>query len=183
MGCDLSAELAADGTATTGDEDNFVLDVCGNFVNVVLDLISSEKVFYLDFSQLGDGDFAVYQLINGRKDLDLSVRLLADANDVSSVFGGGTGECNEDLIDVVLLNEFWDVFPATFDADAVDDAPLFVGVVIDEGQYIAPELFRTFDLVQDGGTGHTGADDEDLGELIAVTVVVEVGFPGTEDPV
>lgn len=180
---DLTAEFRTDGTTAAGDKDNLVLDVGSNFVHVVLDLVTAKKVFDLDFSKFGYGDFTVHQLIDGRKDLDLGLCFLADVDDVSSVFGGCAGDGNEDLIDAILLDECRDVFPATFDLDAVDDASLFVGVVVDEGQHIAPELFRTLDFVQNGRTSHTGTNDEDLRELASVLIIRKVCFPGTEDAV
>ena len=180
---DLTAEFRADRTATAGDKDDLVLNIRSNFINVVLDLVSTQKVFDLDFTELGDGDFSVYQLVDGRKDFNLSFRFLTDVDDVSSVFRGCTGDGNKDLIDAILLDEFRNVFPAAFDLDSVDDTSLFVGVVVDEGQYIAPEFFRALDLVQNGGTGHAGTDDEDLRELASVTEVVHVRFPCAEDAI
>ena len=180
---DLSAEFGTDGSATASDEDDLVLDICCDFVDVVLNLISAQKVFYADFTQFGNGDFPVHQLVDGRKGLDFGTRFLTDIDDVTSIFGLGARESNVDLIDAILLDELRDVFPAAFDRNAVDDASLLLFVVIDEAEYIAIELFGTFDLVHDGGTGHAGADDHDLLELVAVLIVVPVGFPGTEDPV
>ena len=180
---DLSAEFGTDGAATAGDKNHLVFDVRSDFVDVVLDLVSAQKVFDLDFTQFGDGDFPVHQLINGRKGLDFGARFLTDVDDVTSVFCFGARERNVDLIDTVLLDEFRDVFPAPFDRDTVDDASLFLFVVIDEAKYIAIESVGTLDLVQDDGTGGAGADDEDPLELVPVLIVMPVCFPGTENAV
>ena len=174
---DLPAEFGTDGSATAGDEYYLVSDVGSDFVDVVLDLVSSQKVFDLDFTQLGDGDFPIHQLVDGRKRLDLRARFLTDVDDVTSIYGLGARERNVDLIDTVLLDEFRDVFPASFDRDTVDDASLFLFVVIDETEYIAIESVGTLDLVQDDGTGGAGADDEDPLELVPVLVVMPVRFP------
>ena len=180
---DLPAEFGTDGTATAGDEYHLVFDVGSNFVDIVLNLVSAKKVFDLDFSQFGDRHFPVHQLVDSRKGLDLGACFLTDVDDVTSVFGLGTRERNVNLIDTVLIDEFRDVFSAAFDRDTVDDASLFLFVVIDETEYIAIESVGTLDLVQDNGTGGPGADDEDPLELVPVLVVVPVRFPGTKDAV
>ena len=180
---DLPTEFGTDGAAAACDKDDLALDVGSDFIDVILDLVSAQKVFDLDFSQFGDGDFPIHQLVDGRKGLDLGACFLTDVNDVTSVFGLGARERNVDLIDTVLLDEFRDVFPAAFDRDAVDDPSLFLFVVIDETEYIAIKSVGTFDFVQDDGTGGAGADDEDPLELVPVLVVMPVRFPGTKDTV
>ena len=108
----LTTEFGTNRPAAAGYEDDLTFDVCGNLIDVVVDLLSAEKVFDTDFAELSDGDFPIHKLIDCRKGLDFGARFLADVDDVTSVFGLGARKSNVDLIDAILLDKFRDVFIA-----------------------------------------------------------------------
>ena len=74
----LCTDLTSDGTATTGYQNRLSFDISQNFIQIYFNRITSQKVFNLHISQLGDIDLTVHQLINTRNGLNLAVCLVTD---------------------------------------------------------------------------------------------------------
>ena len=131
VACDLTAELGADRSATTGDEDRLPLDHAEDFFIVDLDRFTTEEVEDVDVAELADADFAVDELVDARDSLQPAAALLTDIEDLRALFGGRGRDRIDDFRDLVLLYSVEDVVSCADDRDAVENAALLVRVVVD----------------------------------------------------
>ena len=78
MARNLSAQLAAYGTAAPCHHDNLAADVSHDLVHICLDSLPAQEVFDFHFLQLGHGYLTVDQLIGARNGPEFASRLLTD---------------------------------------------------------------------------------------------------------
>jgi hypothetical protein len=85
VGCDLAAELTADGSAATGDEDSFSIYKGKNLFHVRLHRLTSQKILDRDVLHGGDFDLAQDQLVHAGEVFQFTVGLLADGQDIAAL--------------------------------------------------------------------------------------------------
>ena len=172
MGCDLPAELAADGAAASGDQHCFAIDEVEDFLHVRLDGFAAEKVLYGDLLHLADCYIAAHELVHAGQVLELAVSLLADVQDVSALLRSGTGNGQIDLLNLELLDIYQNAVPAAYDRHAIDVAPPLVGLIVDEAHYFVIDLSRSADVTGDCLTCIAGAYDHDPSVSLRVGLLV-----------
>lgn len=159
VACDLPAELGADRSATTGDEDGLPLDHTEDFFVVNLDRFTTEEVEDVDVAELADADFAVHELVDARDGLQLTSALLTDVEDLRALFRSRGRNRIDDFRDLVLLYGVEDVVSCADDRDAVEDAALLVRVVVDQADRITLQVLTGEELLDEHPAGVTRADD------------------------
>ena len=82
MGCHLTAKLAADGTASAGYHNHFILHIAQNGIQIHADRLSSQKILHLHVTQLAHAHFTVDQLVHARQGTQLTACFLADVQDI-----------------------------------------------------------------------------------------------------
>ena len=160
VGGDLSAEFGADGAAAAGDEDGASVEVVEDLVVVDDDGVASEEVLDLDVLHAGEADFAVGELIDAGEGLDGAAGLVADAEDGTSLGGGGRRDGDKDLLDAEGLDGDGDEVAAADDGDVVDAAVPFVVVVVDDALEDDVASVGGGEVAEDEASGGAGADEE-----------------------
>ena len=126
----LTAKLAADGTASAGDENDAAHDVFLDAGKVNMHRVTAEQVFNLDITDLLNAYIPVCELINTGKNLYATWGLLTDLNDLLPCGMRYGGYCDNDLLDLIFLCGFDNIISGTNDADAGKIAAAFLGIVI-----------------------------------------------------
>ncbi len=164
-GGDLAAEFGADGTAGAGDEDDFVFEVTGDFVQVDVYFFSAEQVFDLDGADLTDGDFAVDQFVDAGEGFNFDRQFAADAGKAANLGTGRGWNGDDDFINFVLFHDVRDVVAGAEYFDTVEGAALLGRIVVDEadGDAAAVVVFLHFGGYH--GSCFPGADNEYAGGM------------------
>ena len=175
VGCDLAAELTADGSAATGDEDSFSIYKGKDLFHVRLHRLTSQKILDRDVLHGGDFDLAQDQLVHAGKVFEFTTGLLTDGQDVAALGGGGTGDRDIDLVHTVSLDRFHDRVAASDDRDSVNKTSPLVGAVVDDTDDLLPDLLRFLDVPQDHVPRVTGSDQHDPVPGCLAGIFVPVG--------
>ena len=125
-----------------------------------LDNAPAEDVFNIDLPDPHDLDFVVEQLEQPRDDPDFNPGFLAGLFDPADVLGRGVGDRDDGLVDPVSAHDLGQARSVTQDADPLDDAQVFLGVVIDETDDAQPEVGTLLELLDHDVPGVPGADQE-----------------------
>ncbi len=133
MGCDLTADLAADRAAAARDEDGFAIEEGKDFVHVDFDGLTAQKVFNRDLPQAGDTDLVENELVHTGELLDLTPGLVADAEDITALLCRGRGNGKEDFIYFIFPDSGEDALTAADDFDILDIAIPLVGIIVNNG--------------------------------------------------
>ena len=172
MGCHLTADLATDGAAASGDEDRLALYIMKDFVQVGLDRLSAQKVLDGHLLHFADRDIADHELVHAGQVLELAVGLLADVKEIAALLRCSAGDREIDLLDLVLLHILEDRIPAADDRDAFDVAAPLVGVVVDDAHDLVVNLAGSVDVAEDRLAAVAGADHHNAAGGIRVRVLV-----------
>lgn len=159
-GCDLAAELGADGAAATRDEDGPSLEAFVDLREVHGDLVAAEEVFDLHVTELGDADLAVDQLVDAGEGLHGYARVVADTEDVLAGPWRGRGDGEDDGGDVVLGHELGDLVAPSLHANVVDVTALLGAVVIHEADDLGVQARGEPELADDHLARNADTDDE-----------------------
>ena len=183
---DLAAQLAADGTAATGNEDRFADDMAADLGHIDLNGGSAQQIFHGHVLHIADADLSCDDLGDAGQDLQLTAGLFADIQDTMQLFLAGAGDGNEDLVDAVLLYIGQDSVPAAHHRHARDIPVPFVGVIVNEAADLQIIFGLLGDVLQDHLSGTAGADEHDPlavaggPELAALQQDEAVGEPDTQ---
>jgi len=157
----LAAEFRADASPTACDEDNLAVDEVINFMKVRGDGLTSQKVLDGDILEFRNGDLAGNKLIVPGEHLHLAAGLVADAEDLLSVFPRHAWDGEEDLRDMILLDILEDRLSPTHDGDTLDGTVPFVLVIVDNTDGFVIQLVRGLQVTQEHPSGFPGTDDHD----------------------
>ena len=158
---DLSAQLAADGAASSGDQDRLAVDKVIDLVHVRPDRFSPEQVFDRDLLHGADGDLSEHQLIQSRELLHLAACFAADVQDIPLINGGCAGDCQVDLRDVIFFNVGHDIVPAAHDGHSVDIPPPFVRIIVYDADDFVIDLCGRAQVAQQQLAGGACTDHHD----------------------
>ena len=161
MAHDLTAKLAADGSAAAGDHNHLILQEIGDLVGIQLYGGAAQQVFHLTVLDGGQGDRAVHQLINAGQHADAHAGALADVQNLFFLFRGGRGDGEEDLGDALALDGLADMLSAADNADAIEVLALLDGVGVDDASDLDVCVSAVVHLLQQHLTGFTGTDQQD----------------------
>ena len=156
---DLAAELGADGTAAAGDQDGLAGDEGKDLFHIRTDRFAAEEVLHGDVLHGGHADLVLNHLIDAGELFELAAGLVADAEDLLSLFGCGARDGKIDLVDLILLDSRKDVLAAADNGDAVNIAVPLVGVVVDDTDDPVVRPGRLLDIAEDHLAGGAGADE------------------------
>ena len=137
---DLSAELRADGPAAAGHQDRLAVDEFKDIRHVRPDGLAAQQVLHGHVLHGADGNLPHHELVQSRQLLQLAARLVADGQDVPLLLGGGAGDRQVDLVDIVFFYAGKDVVPAADDRNARHAAMPLVGVVVDDADHLVADL-------------------------------------------
>ena len=135
QGRQLTAELAADGTAAAGDQDHLVLDLVPDGRVVGMHLGTAQQVLDADGLDLGQSHFAVDQLVQGGQGLQLRPGLAANFQNLIAHFFAGGGDTEDNVLNGVFFCRVQDLLPAAHYLHATDPVALLGRVVIDEADH------------------------------------------------
>ena len=135
QGRQLTAKLAADGTAAAGDQNHLVLDLVPDGRVVSMHLGTAQQVLDADGLDLGQSDFAVDQLVQGGQGLQLRPGLAANFQDLIAHFFAGGGDTEDNVLNGIFLGRFQDLLPAAHHLHATNAVALLGRVVIDEADH------------------------------------------------
>lgn len=170
---DLTAQLAADAAAASGDQNRLVVDIAADLLQVHLDGVPAQQVLQLHPAELADGDLTVDQLIHARHHLDLAAGGAAYIEDLlpSGALKRRNGE--HDLVDIELPGGLGNVPPRTHNAHTLQNAAPLGGVVVDDAGHPAVEMTADGVFPDQLPPGLACADDHDVFRI----------FPGQRRPV
>ena len=164
----LTAELRADAPSPAGDEDDLAVDEVENLAQIRGDGLAPQKVLDGDVLEFRNGNLTRHQLIHPRQDFQLRTGLVADAEDLFSVFAGHTGHGEDNLGDMVLLGVLQDRFPPADNGNPLNGAVPFVLVVVDDADRTVTELVTGLHIANDHAARFPGTDDHDTGTCLAI---------------
>ena len=156
---DLTAQLAANGTAAARHQNGLAGDRPKNFRHIHLNGFPAQQILHRHVPHFVNGNFPVDQLIDARQHFQLAAGFVADVQDLPLILRRGAGNGYEDLFDPVFFNADKDILPAAHDGHALQIAVPFVGVVIDDALHIQIGFLGADDVPQDHLSGRTGADE------------------------
>ncbi len=187
MGCDLSAQLAADGAAAACYHDYLTADIADDGIDIHFHRLSSQQVFYFHIPQLADIDLAVYQLVHARQGAELTVGFLTDRKNVLQILSGNGGHGDNDLIDIVKVCTLDDALPASHYLDALNISSPLVLVVVDDAADDHGGKMTVEDLLDNDIGCLAGPDDHYCRGIFPVFIFVlqspqeTVGKPAGKD--
>ena len=167
----LAAELAADASASAGNEDGLPLQGLPKLPGLHLDGLPAKQILYLDLLQVADGHLAEGQLIYARQGHELAVGHLADVQDLLPLLSGDAGQGHVDLADAVLLYGPGDLVSAAHHFHVVDGASPLVLVVVDETPDLVGNLRGPPQFPKEQGSGGACAHDHGVVGILLVTAV------------
>ena len=168
MGCDLPAELAADGTAAAGDQHRFTVDEGEHLPHIGLNGGPAQQVLHGHVLHGADGQLAGDQLIHAGQLLELAVGAAADVQNIPLILRIGAGNGKENLVHMVFFHVDQDIVPTAHHKDPVHIAAPLVGIVVDDADHLVFRLFRQIDVPQDHLSRVTGADEHDPAQRFPV---------------
>ena len=91
VGCNLPAQLAADGSTATGDQNGLAANEPGDLIHIDPNGISSQKILHRDLAHIFQSSVLRYQLLHARQCLDLAAGFFALIQDLPLLLAGGAG--------------------------------------------------------------------------------------------
>ena len=156
---DLSAELRTDGPAAAGDENDLPAHEVIDFLHLGTDLVTAEEVLDRDVLHIRDGDIALGKLGDAGHDLQLAVGLLADIQDITALFEGGTRNGKVDLLDLILLDILENRLAAADHGDPVDKTAPLIRIVVHDTDDLLPHVGHALDISKNNLAGAARADE------------------------
>ena len=134
---DLTAKLAADGTAAAGHQHGLPLQEIQQNRRIQLHRLSAKEIFHLHILHRRHAHLAVYQLVNSRQAPYTAARFLADVQDLFLILGRRCGDGKDDLCDPLLFDHLGDLLPPADDGHVPDVLALLALVVVDDAADMA----------------------------------------------
>ena len=134
---DLTAKLAADGTAAAGHQNGLTLQEIRQDRRVQLDRLSAKQIFHLHILHRRHAHLAVHQLVDPRQAPYTAARFLADVQDLFLILGRRCGDGKDDLRDPLLFDHLGDLLPPADDGHVPDVLALLALVVVDDAADMA----------------------------------------------
>ncbi len=172
MACNLTAELASDGAAAPGYEDDLVLHIPDDGVDINLHRFTPEKVIHLDVAQLADRDLTIHELIHAGQRADLAPCLAAQRENILHLASGNARHGDDNLVNVVELCTLDDLVAAADDFDALNVPAPFSLVIIDDAADDHRGKMAAYDLLDNDVRGFAGSDHHNCRIVGAVFTLV-----------
>ncbi len=167
---DLPGEFRADGAAGAGDHHALSLDVLRDRAHVGLDLRATQEVLDVEIAGIPQTDGTGDQVGQARKDLDVRPRGLADAVDAGDLVGGGRGDGDHDLGDVVFLGQLRSFRDASQYRVPLDRHAFESGIIVHEADWLDGERRGPAEFADEHVGGLAGSNKQDpLGTGICAT--------------
>ena len=158
----LPDELAPDGAAGAGDEDDAVGEVGGDVGLVEADGLAPEEVLEVDLADLRDRDLPADELVDAGDDPVLDVGVPGQLHHAADDGAGLRRHGDEELVDAVRREHVREVPDGAEDAEAHEPLPLLARVVVEEADGDVARRRVAEHLAGDHRPGLAGPDDEDL---------------------
>ena len=168
---DLSAELAADRSSAACDQHDFIIYKVKDLFHIRLDGLTAQKILDGYLLHLADSDLSAHELVHARQISQLTVRLLADFQNIAALLCCRTRNSQIDLVDLILLYAFQNVIPASHNRDTVDITAPFVGIIVNKTTYLVTDLSRPAHIPRDHLPGIAGSDDHHISARLGVLVL------------
>ena len=136
MSCDLTAKLASNGTASTGDQHYLSRHIPHDTLHLSVNRFSSQQILNLHIAELGDTDLSIHQLINTRQHLQLTACLTADIQQFLNLSMRCRRNGDHDLINMVFLCQTADVLAVTCYQHTAQIFSDFTRIIIHQTTYI-----------------------------------------------
>ena len=149
MGCYLTAQLTADGAASTGDQDHLILDLLIDLLHIHLDRFSAQQILHRHFLHIPQGYGAGHQLVDTGQVFQLTAGLLADIQNIPLVCRAGAGDRHVDLIDMVFLHIGQDICPSAHHRHIADMTAVLIGVVVNDAADLHIAFPHPLGILQD----------------------------------
>ena len=166
----LTAELAADGTASPGNQDHFVLDICPDLVHFQPDGIPAQQILDLHFPEHGYIHLLVHHLVDAGQHQDLAGGLLADLQQFPAFVRRQGGNGDDNLFYLVLFHHGRNVFLAPHYRDALKPGADLFWIIVDDAGNLPVQVLAVFhfpDHHEPAGSGphHHGHNGAGVGEF------------------
>ena len=129
---DLPAQLGPDRSSATADQDDFTVEIPPDFPHVELNGRAPQEIFIIDIPQGLDADPPIDDLSYSRQGLVGDPTGLADIDDPAYLIPRGGWDGNQDLFDLFVFDDPGKLIQRTQNRYAVDRAPVFFRIVVDE---------------------------------------------------
>ena len=159
IGRNLAAQLTTDGTASSGDKNDFIFHISGNRIQIRLYRLASQKVFNLNRTKFFDRSFSIYKLIYTRKNFQICPRLLTDFKDLLHFFFRRTRHRHNNLIDLIMTGGVKNFISSANHLNSINKCVLFGLIVVNHTANIAVQFFTHFKLVDHHISGFSTTDD------------------------
>ena len=163
MSCDLTAKLASNGTASTGDQHYLSRHIPHDTLHLSVNGFSSQQILNLHIAELGDTDLSVHQLINTRQHLQLTACLTADIQQFLNLSMRCRRNGDHDLINMVFLCQSADILSIASYENTAQILSNLARIIIHQAAYILLYELAVLQFLQQSIARLTGADDHGIG--------------------
>jgi hypothetical protein len=157
---DLAAEFASDRTARACDQYAPAPERRADRLIIDPHRLAAQEVGDVHFTQAGNVDLAADQFVDARHGARGDALLAADIVDHADESSRCGGNGNDDLVNAVLVDGGGEVVHPADHGHAVDDMPLFGGVVVEKADRGQVQLGGSLKFTHDQRTRVARADDE-----------------------
>ena len=162
VGCNLTAKLTTDRTATTSYQNGFSTDVAENLIHIYLNRISSEKVFHCHVFHFAEGHFSGDELVHTWKNLHFTFGFLADVQDISSLCRTCAWNCQKNLVDFIFLCTCENVITTAYNGHTLHITSPFIRVIVNNTTNLSLWLFGTFHVAENDLSCLAGTDQHNV---------------------
>ncbi len=134
-------------------------------------MVATEEIFITDWANvLNDvARFLVHGDVDGWKNFNSAVGLLAFFDDFRDFFLSSTRDGDDDFFDIVTVDHLFDVFAVADDWDVVNLGALFRLIVVNNADDFVTELWVAGDFV-DNHTGRIASTDNHSADALVIEV-------------
>ena len=155
----LTAQLAADTAAATGDHDGSSLNQIRQATHVHPDHITFQKILNIDIPDGLDAHITIGQLIDTGHLLELTAGAAADVPDFLLYLGTEGGNGQNDLGHIVLVHRSLDGISAADDGSPHQLAAFFGRIIVHHADHLILRETAALKFPQNQSTGLTGTND------------------------
>ena len=155
---DLPTEFAADGAAAAGDKNALPVDKTKYLIQIRSDRSTAQKVLDGNVLHRADRHLTRDQLIQTGKLFELAVRFAADVQNIPLILCRCAGNCQEDLVNMILLDIFQNIVAPADNRNAFKVSSLFIEIVVDDADNLVLRIRRKIHVLQQHLSRIAGAD-------------------------